>query len=195
MRRLRCLRDWQRIGDEKHRLLVLQLEALAALGFSPAASVPGTVRSMTTVYLSIRVATSDVKKAMDAAQRVGFQVRIIEEFPPEPLKTDLELSIQYLSDDPHDVEPQHHAGHLRDDGLQESGVPWEHLSSGIGAGPTLSTFTIRPKGQPDHPGQKVVAANWDQFNVMCDRTYGFAPSQSEYDIHIEGLAAHDDPRG
>lgn len=150
-------------------------------------------QGMTTLYFSLRVATRDVQRAIDATQKAGFQVRIIEELPPEPNKTDLELSIQYLSDDPHDVEPQGHAAQLRDDSLQESGVPWEHLSSGVGAGPTLSTFTMRPKGQPHHPGQKVMAANWDQFNKMCELAYGFVPSLDEYEIHIEGLAANDDP--
>lgn len=93
--------------------------------------------------------------------------------------------------DPNDVEPQLQAELLRDSSLRESRIPWEQLSVGVSSGPTLSTFTIRPKGKPEHPGQVVLAANWEQFREICQVTFGSVPATDEYDIQVEGMAAND----
>ena len=126
---------------------------------------------MRTILITIKVPVSDRAAATTALEAAGFRVRLDLDHPADPGTAALELEIAYPMADSNDVEADRQAIALRDKTLQDVGIEFQHLSYGVQSGPTLSTFTVRRRNDPQGPGLTVLAKDREQFFEVYGAAY------------------------
>jgi hypothetical protein len=133
---------------------------------------------MRTILITIQVPASDRAAATTAL---------------EPGTAALELEIAYPMADSNDIEADHQSIALRDKTLHDVGIDFQHLSYGVQSGPTLSTFTVRRRNDPQGVELTVLARDWEQFLQVYGAAYGTF-DEEELEVTIVGLAANDPQR-
>lgn len=138
----------------------------------------------------IQVPASDRAAATTALEAAGFTVRLDLGYPVQPKSAALELEIAYPTAESHDIEADRQAIASRDKTLQDVGIEFQHLSNGVQSGPSLSTYTVRRRADPEGGERTVLAKDWNQFLSVYDAAYGDY-NEDELEVRIVGLAAND----
>ncbi|AOT05915.1 hypothetical protein ASPU41_20925 (plasmid) [Arthrobacter sp. U41] len=133
---------------------------------------------------------SDRAAATTALEGAGFNVRLDLDYPVDAGTTALELEIAYPTAESHDVQADYQAIALRDKTLQDVGIEFQHLSNGVHSGPSLSTYIVRRRNDPDGGERTVLAKDWNQFLSVYGAAYGDF-DEGELEVSVVGLAAND----
>ncbi|MGO4246470.1 hypothetical protein AB4Y87_04585 [Paenarthrobacter sp. RAF54_2] len=148
---------------------------------------------MRTVQISIEVRSSEVAVATSALEETGFTVRLgFDDFSTATETTALILEIAFPLAGADDAEVDQQAFAMRDEALKDAGIEFQHLGSAI-LGPSLSTFTVRERREPEHgqPWLKIQAQDWEHFEAMWELLGHGEFDGDKYEVSVVGLAAGD----